>query len=155
MNLPTNLPDGRSAPDLSASGSLVPVPATPASAPPPPARPLVTIGDITVTNTTVITPVGSIPLAKAQFNFSDMSRTERVTPAWAIVLAIIGFLFFLLGLLFLLVKEERTTGAIQVIVTGPGFMHTFQSPVSNSALVRDFAGRVNYAKSLVAAVQAR
>lgn len=133
----------------------MPVPPAGASETPTPAPPLVTIGDITVTKTSVITPVGSIPLAKAQFNFSDMSRTERVTPAWAIVLAIIGFFFFLLGLLFLLAKEERTTGGVQVLVTGPGFMHTFQTPVNNSAVVRDFAGRVNYARSLVAAVAAR
>ncbi|GAB3567951.1 hypothetical protein GCM10027344_31100 [Spelaeicoccus albus] len=103
----------------------------------------------------MITPVGTVPLHRAQFTFSDMSRTDRVTPAWAIVLAIIGFFFFLLGLLFLLAKEERTSGAVQVIVTGPGFMHTFQTPVASSAIVRDFAGRVNYASSLAASARAR
>jgi hypothetical protein len=34
--------------------------------------------------------------------------TRKYTPTWAIVLAVIGFLIFLLGLLFLLVKNTET-----------------------------------------------
>lgn len=95
-------PDG--SPDILAKPTHAPP--VPRSAPNLPATPqqgqapLVTLGDITVTQTTVITPVGTLPLEKAQFTFSDLSRTVRVTPAWAIVLAIIGFFFFLLGLFF-------------------------------------------------------
>ena len=36
---------------------------------------------------------------------ADTSYTTKKTPTWAIALAIVGALFFLLGLLFLLVKE--------------------------------------------------
>ncbi|QLQ16711.1 MAG: hypothetical protein HZY73_14820 [Micropruina sp.] len=46
--------------------------------------------------------------------------TTRVIPGWAVLFAILGFLFFLLGLLFLLVREERTTGFVQVQVVAPG-----------------------------------
>ncbi len=37
---------------------------------------------------------------------TSVAWTRRYTPTWAIVLAIIGALIFLLGLLFLLVKDE-------------------------------------------------
>jgi hypothetical protein len=56
----------------------------------------------------------------------------------------------LLGLLFLLVKEERTVGSVQVVVQGRGFLHTVQLPVANRAQVSDYAARVNYARSLSA-----
>jgi Protein of unknown function (DUF2510) len=39
---------------------------------------------------------------------TSITFTRRYTPTWAVVLAILGVLFFLLGLLFLLVKEEDT-----------------------------------------------
>ena len=37
---------------------------------------------------------------------SSITFTRRYIPTWAVVLAIVGALFFLLGLLFLLVKNE-------------------------------------------------
>jgi len=54
---------------------------------------------------------------------------RRYRPGWAITLAIIGLIFFLLGLLFLLVKKEevltvtitpREPGKCLVAVTGEG-----------------------------------
>ena len=42
-----------------------------------------------------------------------MSRTEEKIPAHAIVLAVIFFIFCLLGLLFLLMKEKTTTGFVR------------------------------------------
>jgi len=59
---------------------------------------------------------------------SSITFTRRYTPTWAVVLAIIGFFFFLLGLLFLLVKEQDTLifsfapegGHTKVTVNGTG-----------------------------------
>ena len=111
-------------------------------------QPLVQIGDITVTQDEVVTPSGRIPLGQAQLMFTDGSMTSQVTPGWAVVLAVLGFFFFLLGLLFLLVKEERTTGFVTVTVTGPGFMHACRMPAFSRAQVNDVLARVNHANGL-------
>jgi hypothetical protein len=112
---------------------------------------LVTIGDIGVTPSTVVTPSGTRPVGKVQWMFTDMSRTTEAIPTWAIVCTVIFFLFCLLGLLFLLVKENRTEGHVQVVVQGSGFVHTTQLPVSSIAQVADYNARVNYARSVSAA----
>jgi hypothetical protein len=75
---------------------------------------LVTIGDIVVTQTWVVTPSGTRPRAEVSYAATPMYQTTRGIPTWAIVCAIVFFVFCLLGLLFLLVKEERTTGHLQV-----------------------------------------
>jgi hypothetical protein len=54
--------------------------------------------------------------------------TRKYTPQWAIVVAVIGILFFLIGLLALLVKETETLtvtvapvdGGTRVNITGQG-----------------------------------
>jgi hypothetical protein len=115
----------------------------------PPADPtLVTIGDIACTQWYVITPSGTRRINEVTWTFTDMSQTTSGIPTWAIVCAIIFFVFCLLGLLFLLVKEEQTRGHVQILVQGPGFLHTTQMPVSSQAQVADYAARVNYARSL-------
>lgn len=123
--------------------------------PPPmvqlPANTLVTIGDIVCTQTEVITPSGRCPVGQVTWSFTDMSRTTRTLPAWAVVCAVIFFFFCLLGLLFLLAKEERTEGSVQVVVQGPGLLHQLQLPVSSVAQVQDYNARVGYARSLSAA----
>ena len=54
--------------------------------------------------------VGSMKNMRAEQIMPGTLRiVHRRIPGWAIVLAIIGLLFFLLGLLFLLVKEEEVT----------------------------------------------
>lgn len=110
---------------------------------------LLSVGDISCTATQVITPAGTYPLAGTQWTFADMSHTTHEIPAWAIVLAILFFLVCLLGLLFLLVKEERTTGYAHVTVQGEAFLHTAQVPISSPAMVADLHARVNYARMLV------
>lgn len=111
---------------------------------------LVGIGDIVCTQAEVITPSGRCPIGAVSWTFTDMSRTTRSIPAWAIVCAVIFFVFCLLGLLFLLAKEDKTEGAVQVVVQGPRFLHQLQLPVSSIAQVQDYAARVNYARSLSA-----
>jgi hypothetical protein len=115
---------------------------------------LVTIGDISVTQSRIFTPSGSIPVSEASWTFTDMSQTTQAIPVWAIVCAVIFFLFCFLGLLFLLAKETRTQGSVQATVTGKGFVHTTQMPVSSPAEVADFGARVNHARSVSAAAQA-
>jgi hypothetical protein len=112
---------------------------------------LVTIGDISVTASRVFTPSGTRPLGEVSWTVTDGSVTTTGIPVWAIVCAIIGVFFFLLGLLFLLVKETTTRGAMQVTVLGPGFVHTTNIPVTSQAQVTDINARVNHARILAAA----
>jgi len=109
---------------------------------------LVTVGDIVCTRTEVITPSGRAPIGGVVWSFTDLSRTTRGIPTWAIVCAIIFSVFCLLGLLFLLAKEDRTDGGVQVVVQGQGFLHQVQLPVSSVMQIQDYAARVNYARSL-------
>jgi len=112
---------------------------------------MVTIGDISVTSTTVYTPSGSRPLGEVQWTFTDMSQTSQAIPTWAIVCAVVFFLLCFLGLLFLLAKEDKTAGSVQVTVHGQGFVHTTTIPVSSLAQVADINARVNYVRTLTAA----
>jgi hypothetical protein len=111
---------------------------------------MVTIGDISVTSTTVYTPSGSRPLSEVSWTFTDLSTTSQGIPTWAIVCAIVFFLFCFLGLLFLLAKEDKTQGSVQVTVHGPGFVHTSTIPVTSMAQVGDINARVNYVRTLTA-----
>ncbi len=109
------------------------------------------IGDITVTQSWVVTPSGTRPVGEVRWTFTDMSRTTQAIPTWAIVLAIVLAWACLLSLLFLLVKEERTDGSVQIVVQGTGFVHGTQLPVSSPAQIADYNARVNYARSVTAA----
>lgn len=73
---------------------------------------------------------------------STLMLTWRRTPTWAVIVAIIGVFVFLLGLLFLLVKESDTItvtcsdadGGVWVSAVGSGsqemveFLQAFLSP---------------------------
>jgi hypothetical protein len=119
-----------------------------------PAEPvLVTIGDISVTQSTVYTPSGARPLGEVSWSVGDMSVTTQAIPTWAIVCTIVFTLLLCgLGLLFLLVKEYTTSGALQVTVSGPGFVYTSSIPVSSPAQVADINARVNYVRTVTAAI---
>lgn len=78
----------------------------------------------------------------------DMSRTEEKIPAYAIVLAIIFFLFCLLGLLFLLIKERKTTGFVQITVQNGPRTHNTHVPVHSPGQAAEVLARVNYARTL-------
>jgi hypothetical protein len=111
---------------------------------------LVTIGDIAVTGDGILTPVGQLPLRGAAWTVTDMSRTEETMPAYAIVLAILFFFACLLGLLFLLIKEKKTTGFVQVTVSSGGRYHATMIPVTHPNAVTGIMQQVNYARSLSA-----
>lgn len=111
--------------------------------------PLIQIGDITVSEHWLVTPNGTAPLAGSQWTVRDLSHTTRHTPTWAIVLAIIGFFFFLLGLLFLLVKEDRVEGYVEVSVRSGNLWHVTQLPRATIAGAQAFE-QVRYAQQLAA-----
>ncbi|MFD7914087.1 hypothetical protein ACFV30_25725 [Streptomyces sp. NPDC059752] len=106
------------------------------------------LGDITIVGDQIITPSGNMPLRGAMWNATDFSRTEEKIPPHAIVLAIIFFLFCLLGLLFLLMKQKTTTGYIQVTVTSGGRHHSTMIPAVDAYTYQWVMGQVNYARSL-------
>lgn len=110
--------------------------------------PLVSIGDITVMNHGIVTPSGTLPMRGAVWNATDMSRTEEKIPTHAIILAVIFFLFCLLGLLFLLMKERKTTGFIQVMVTSGGKHHSTMVQATHPDSFQQVMGQVAYARSL-------
>ncbi|MEU6087579.1 hypothetical protein ABZ865_12345 [Streptomyces sp. NPDC047085] len=112
--------------------------------------PLLTIGDITVTGDQIVTPAGPLPLRGAVWNATDMSHTEEKIPTHAVVLAIVFFLFCLLGLLFLLMKEKKTVGYIQVTVTSAGRHHSTMIPAHGPGTFPAVMGQINYARSLSA-----
>jgi hypothetical protein len=114
---------------------------------------LVTIGDIAVSQHWVSTPSGSAPNRSATWTVTPMYQTTRAIPTWAIVCAVVFALACLLGLLFLLVKEEQTTGYVQVNVQADGLMHTCYVPVTSPLQAADISARVDYARSLATSAQ--
>lgn len=120
-----------------------------------PAPTLITIGDIVVTPSEVITPQGRRPVGSVVWSITDQSRTSRVIPTWAIVLAIVFALFCLIGLLFLIVKEDRTEGWAQITVQGPQLYHAVQLPVSSPMDMARYHDMVAYARSVTASQSGR
>ncbi|MEU8764662.1 hypothetical protein [Streptomyces sp. NPDC048659] len=119
--------------------------------PPPPPQvpgPQLVLGDISVVGDQIMTPAGPMPLKGASWNVMDMSRTEEKISTTGIVLAVVFFVFCFLGLLFLLMKEKRTTGFIQVTVTSGGRYHSTMIPAHGPETLHWVMGQLNYARSL-------
>ena len=119
-------------------------------APSPVAATLCTVGDIAVTADEVVTPSGRHPLSGTTWVVANNTVTTQAIPTWAVVMCVLTIWLCLFGLLFLLAKEERTTGHAQVSVQAPGFYHATVIPISMPAQLADVDGRVNYIRSLVA-----
>jgi len=113
---------------------------------------LVSVGDIACTQTEVITPTGRAPLRGTTWLVSNQTTVTESIPTYAIVLAIIFALACLLGLLFLLMKEKKVQGQMQVSVQGQGFYYATQVPVSSVQQIQDIEARANYIRSLVSAL---
>lgn len=113
---------------------------------------LVTVGDIACTQTSLITPNGTFPLAGTSWIVTDNTRTTTKIPTHAIVLAIVFALLCLVGLLFLLMKEEVVEGSMQVTVQGDGVFYATSVPITDRAQVADVNNRVNYIRGLVRAL---
>ncbi len=93
-----------------------------------PDQPLFAIGDITVTQHSVIVPQGRYPIARTTWTVQDSTQVTYQVSTAGVILTIIFVWFCLLGLLFLLMKEQRVTGFVVVSVTGPGFYHQTMLP---------------------------
>ncbi|MFJ6849489.1 hypothetical protein ACIQM3_02955 [Streptomyces sp. NPDC091271] len=112
--------------------------------------PVLSLGDITVMNDGIVTPSGTLPLKGAVWTATDMSRTEEKIPTVGIVLAIVFALFCLIGLLFLLMKEKRTTGFVQITVTSGGRHHQTMIPATGPETFQWVMSQVNTARSMSA-----
>ncbi|MFE7753753.1 hypothetical protein [Streptomyces sp. NPDC057429] len=112
--------------------------------------PMLSFGDITVMNDGIVTPSGTMPLKGAVWTATDMSRTEEKIPTVAIVLAIVFALFCLIGLLFLLMKEKRTTGFVQITVTSGGRHHSTMIPATGPETFQMVMAQINTARSMSA-----
>ncbi|MFF1836865.1 hypothetical protein ACFVXE_22070 [Streptomyces sp. NPDC058231] len=110
--------------------------------------PILSLGDITVMNDSIVTPSGTMPLKGAVWTATDMSRTEERIPPVAIVLAIIFALFCLVGLFFLLMKEKKTTGFIQISVISGGRHHSTMIPAIGPETFHMVMAQINTARSL-------
>ncbi|MFI6646398.1 hypothetical protein ACIBI8_02070 [Streptomyces sp. NPDC050529] len=110
--------------------------------------PMLSLGDITVMNDSIVTPSGTMPLKGAVWTATDMSRTEEKIPTVGIVLAIVFALLCLIGLLFLLMKEKKTTGFIQVTVTSGGRHHSTMIPAMGPDTFQMVMAQVNTARSM-------
>jgi hypothetical protein len=112
---------------------------------------VLSIGDIGVSRHWVVTPNGTAPLRGSSWIVRDMSQTQSKIPTYAIVLAIVFALLCLVGLLFLLIKEQTTVGYVEVSVQGEGVYHVTQLPVSNPAQIAQIRGLVHQAQSMAVA----
>jgi hypothetical protein len=113
-----------------------------------PAPILLWIGDIGVSPHWVVTPNGNAPLAGSQWIVRDGTRVEESIPGYAIALAIIFFIFCLLGLLFLLIKERRTSGYVEVTVRAGDVYHVTQLPARHAMEVDGIRRLVHQAQSM-------
>jgi hypothetical protein len=95
-------------------------------------------------------PGGPVPLHGTAWTVRDQVHTTTQIPSYAIVLAVIFSVVFLLGLLFLLIKETTVEGVVQVGVEGDGFHYATQVPVASYAEVRDVHHRVKAIRHLAA-----
>ncbi|WP_233578489.1 hypothetical protein [Micromonospora sp. BL4] len=109
----------------------------------------VQIAEITVSPPIIRTPTGVLPLAGASWHVADYWQRDEKVATWALVCAIVGFFclaFF--SLLFLLVKETRRYGTVQVTVTNGAQQYVARIPVTDQAQVQHLNNQVNYARSL-------
>jgi hypothetical protein len=75
---------------------------------------------------------------------------EQKIPTWAIVLTIVGFfIVFLLSLLFLLARESRLSGYVQVTARNGHLQYQSNVPVISAATAPDVFGRVQFARHVV------
>lgn len=113
---------------------------------------LLTLGSMRITDSWVYTPVGTFPLAGSNVTFFDQTRTTSKIPTWAIVLTIVTVWFFLIGLLFLLAKEEVTTGYVSVTVQHrDGRMHTEHIAVHSAAQRDQIIAQASWLQQAIAA----
>lgn len=98
----------------------------------------------------LVTPSGSWPISSVNVTTQDQTQATTHTPTWAIVMVIVFIWFFLLSLLFLLARESRVTGFVNVTVWGPnGQSHVENVPVYDAIQRADVFNRVAYLQNLI------
>jgi hypothetical protein len=104
---------------------------------------LLSIGDISVTQTHIYVPQGRFPLHGTTWTVQDSTQVSEGIPPVAIILTIVFVWFCLIGLLFLLMKQKRYTGFVSITVTGMGLYHSVQFPSAQhtGAWAADMVGR--------------
>ncbi|PWR10102.1 hypothetical protein DKT68_10080 [Micromonospora acroterricola] len=149
---PFSGPPAQAAGAWPAVGPYPPMPAHPVPAGLATAGPevvAVQIAEITVSPPVIRTPAGVLPLAGASWHVTDHWQREEKVATWALVCAILGFFcltFF--SLFFLLIKETRHYGTVQVTVTSGAQQYVARIPVSDQGQVQHINNQVNYARSL-------
>lgn len=126
-------------------------PPMPPAGPLPPAQSVVAvqIGEIMVTPPVIRTPAGVLPLAGSSWHVMDHWQKEEKVATWAIVAAVLGFFCLtVFSLLFLLIKETRHHGTVQVTVINGGHQYVARIPVADQFQVQQINNQVNYARSL-------
>lgn len=112
---------------------------------------LAAIGDISISQHWVLTSTGPHPIRGSVWTVTDMSYYQESGPSAAgVILAILFVWACLLGLLFLLMKDSRMMGYIQVTVQGSGFHHSTMIPATGPQSVKWVHQMVNYARALAA-----
>lgn len=113
---------------------------------------LASIGDISISPHWVSTPSGQFPIRGTTWTVTDMTREQQRMSPYGVILCLLLIWVCLVGLLFLLMKEDTITGYVQVTVQGNGFHHTTMIPAMTRKTPWEVNQLVNYARSLAAAV---
>ncbi|WP_227480910.1 hypothetical protein [Thermobifida fusca] len=86
---------------------------------------------------------------RPRISINDLTTVRESTPAWAIVVALLGFFVICaLSLLLLLVKETRVEGTIQITVVFGDRFFTTQVPVRSRSDVVRIHQQFHYVRSL-------
>jgi len=78
------------------------------------------------------------PLAGSQWHTTTTGTAQRFTPTWAIIMCVLFIWVCLLGLLFLIVKQERYVGEVTVTVRTAGGQSWSDSVPVQSIASRDY-----------------
>lgn len=111
--------------------------------------PLLSIGNVYVTENSVITPAGTWPLADVNVTTADQTAVTTHTPTWAIVMVIVFIWFFLLSLLFLLAKERRMGGWVAVHIAAGPYSYTEQVPVRSEQQRAEVFNKVHFMQTQI------
>jgi hypothetical protein len=114
------------------------------------------VGNIAVTATEIIASTVRHPLAGSTWTVEDHTKVVRRTSAAGVIMAICTFWLCGLGLLFLLLKEDKLVGFVQVTVSGPGFHAATQ--VNMGAWAKDpinATARIAGVESTVSSIRAQ
>lgn len=129
-----------------------------------PGNHMANLGDVQVYERVIVTPVGQWPMRGAQFLLAQQPQVVRRTTGVGVGLAVAsvalalitavftcgGGLIFLLGLLFLLLKDEGLAGPAIVVIRAGGQVYQAQVPLAAPSQLPWLVNNVNYCQALAA-----